>query len=59
MTEHMGTTACRVVIVWAMRARQIPIYQSTTWKYDTSGIWVNCLIWRNLVLLYSFAESDQ
>ena len=26
--------------------RQIPIIQSTTFKYDTARIWEDCLIWK-------------
>ena len=37
MTEHMGTTCVQGGYrPGDAEPRQIPIYQSTTWKYDTS-----------------------
>ena len=37
MTEHMGTTCVQGGYrPGDAQPRQIPIYQSTTWKYDTS-----------------------
>ena len=43
MAEHIGTTCVQGGYrPGDAEPRQVPIYQSTTWKYDTSNIWVAC-----------------